>query len=266
MATDKFEIVASRFLELASEQRLKILSHLNSKAFRVSELAKKIGVTSQEIHRNLERLVKAGFVIKKADEHFHITTIGKLMLSQMPLMYFITKNEKYFSVHNVGILPTKFSRRLGVLESCEHVKGVTNVLDKWKKIYKNSKEVICDIINESPSGMDETIIKRVKNGVKYNHILSSDLSEHEDRTISLKKLGYYDLIKQNKIERKELKETGTIIILNEKEAGIILPSSDGEPDLRHMFYGNSSAFHEWCSDYFYHNWRKAKKINRVSPK
>ncbi|MCV0401344.1 MAG: ArsR family transcriptional regulator [Nitrosopumilus sp.] len=260
---DKFEIVSSNFLELASEQRLRILSALNSKPYRVSKLAKKLDVTSQEIHRNLERLSNAGFVIKKSDEHYHITTIGQLMLSQMPIMFFITKNQKYFSTHDIGILPTKFSRRLGVLENCEHIQGVTNVLDKWKKIYQNSTEFIHDIISESP-GMDEILVKRINKGVKYRHIVTSDLDEPEDRTSKLKKLGYYDLIKSQKIERKEIMTTKTILILNEKEAGIIFPTFDGTPDLRHMFYGNSSMFLDWAVDYFEHYWKKAKKISRVS--
>lgn len=261
---DKFEIVSSNFLELASEQRLRILSALDSKPYRVSVLAKKLDVTSQEIHRNLDRLSNSGFVIKKSDEHYHITTIGKLMLSQMPIMFFVTKNQKYFSTHDVGILPAKFSRRLGVLENCEHIKGVTNVLDKWQKIYQNSAEFIRDMINESPSGMDEILIKRVNKGVKYSHIVTSDLEEPEDRISDLKKLGYYDLIQDQKIQRKEITTTKTILILNEKEAGIIFPTLDGQPDLRHMFYGNSSMFLEWAIDYFEHYWKKAKNITRVS--
>lgn len=260
---DKYEIVSSNFLELASEQRLKILSSLNQKPYRVSVLAKKLDVTSQEIHRNLDRLSNTGFVRKGIDEHFHITVIGNIMLSQMPLMFFVSKNQKYFSNHAIDVLPTKFSRRLGVLENCEHVKGVTNVLDTWKKIYKNSKDYVCDILNESPVDMDKILINRIKKGVRYRHIFSSDITEHVDRPEDLKTLGYYDLIKQNKIERKEIKTSNTILILNEKEAGIIFPTNNGEPDLRHMFYGNNPLFQDWCLDYFEFYWKKAKKVSRI---
>lgn len=263
---DKFEVVAANFLELASEQRLRILASLNIRPHRVSQLAKKLDVTSQEIHRNLERLSNSGFVKKGADEHFHITTVGKLMLSQMPLMFFISKNETYFANHDIGVLPQKFSRRLGVLENCDHIKGVTKVLDTWKKIYKNSKEYVCDIINEFPTGLDSVLINSVKKGAQYRHIISTDLHEHSDRHSNLKKLGYYDLIKKGKISRKEIKPQGIVLILNEKECGIIFPTLDGEPDLRHMFYGNSIVFQDWCLDYFEHHWKKAKKISRISPR
>lgn len=263
---EKYEVVAANFLELASEQRLKILASLNNKPHRVSELAKKLDVTSQEIHRNLERLSNSSFVKKGTDEHFHITTVGKLMLSQMPLMFFISQNEKYFTNHDVGVLPQKFSRRLGVLENCEHIKGVTKVLDTWKNIYKNSKKYVCDIINEFPSGLDNVLINNVKKGAKYRHIISTELHEHAERDSNLKKLGYYDLIKKGKIMRKEIKPQGIVLILNEKECGIIFPTLDGEPDLRHMFYGNTIIFQDWCLDYFEHHWKKAKKILRVTPR
>ena len=266
MVADKYEVVSANFLELASEQRLKILSNLNVKPNRVTVLANKLDVTPQEIHRNLERLSDSGFVKKGLNEQFHITTVGKLMLSQIPLMFFITKNQKYFESHDIGILPIKFSRRLGVLEHCKHVKGVTHVLDAWKKIYENSKVFICDILSEFPVGLDEILIERIKNDVLYRHVVSNDLAEHEDRIENLKSLGYYKLVQQDRIIRREIKSTGTIIILNEKEAGIIFPTLDGVPDLRHMFYGDGVSFQEWCLDYFEHYWKKAKKLHRNLPK
>ena len=188
------------------------------------------------------------------------------MLSQMPLMFFISKNQKYFSNHDVGILPIKFSRRLGVLENCEHIRGVTRVLECWKRIYANSKEYVCDIVNEFPPGMDEILVKRIKNGAKYRHIVNDRFEEHNDRIENLKKLGYYEFISKKRIERKEIKTISAVMILNETEAGIIFPTNDGEPDLRHMFYGNSTLFHEWCLDFFEFHWKKAKNISRAHPR
>ncbi|AFS81063.1 transcriptional regulator protein-like protein [Candidatus Nitrosopumilus koreensis AR1] len=262
---DKFEIVASQFLELASEQRLKILDNLSSKPYRLSVLAKKMELTPQEIHRNMDRLSKSGFVKKGTDEHFRITSIGRLVLSQMPLVLFISKNQKYFSTHDLDSLPKKFSRRLGVLETCTHVRGVTNVIDTWKKILNNASEFVCDVTSEYPAGLDDVLVGRVKKGVKYRHIFSSDFEEYSDRDGHLQKIGYYDLIQNGKILRKEVNNTGFILIVSEKEAAIVFPNND-EPDLRHMFYGKSSSFQDWCLDFFEHYWKKAKTISRNHPK
>ena len=262
----QMEDVALCFLELASEQRLQILSKLNKKPLRVSTLAKSINVTSQEIHRNLDRLSDAHFVFKGADEHYHITTNGKIILSQMPLVAFLTKNQKFFETHDLGDMHLKFIRRLGVLEDCKHVKGVTHVLDKWKSIYKNAKTFVFDAITESPSGMVDPLIKRIKDNAQYKHIITDDLIEPEGRTKTLEKLGYFSLIKEGKIERRVSNNLDIIIVMNEKEAGVIFSAKDGQPDLRNMFYGTDALFLDWCKDYLEYIWKQSRKISRNKPK
>lgn len=262
---DEVGLLASNFLELASEQRLKILVALSSKQYRTTELAKKWNVTPQEVHRNLERLSNAGFV-KKTNEHFDITSIGKILITQMPLMKVLSNNKKIFETHNVEKLPIKFVRRIGALEKCTHVKGVTKVISTWEKICKNSTDMLCDIVSEVPISMDKIIVKRVQKGCKYRHIISNNIDEPDGRNQILNEIGYYSLIKNEKILRKKFESNGIILILNEKEAGIIFPTNDGEPDLRHMFYGNDETFQDWCLDLFEFYWKKAKKYNRVTPK
>ena len=46
----------------------------------------------------------------------------------------------------------------------------------------------------------------------------------------------------------------TVIVLNEKEACVLFPNKQGEPDMSEMFYGNDPMFHEWCLDYFRYCW------------
>lgn len=266
MTEGKFENAALHFLELASEQRLEILDNLNRKAFRVSMLAKKLEVTSQEIHRNLDRLAQMGFVRKGTDEHYHITATGKIMHAQLPLVRFLSKNRKFFETHDIGDMHIKFTKRMGVLEDAQHIKGVTMVLDKWKSIYKNAKEYVFDVLTESPPGMIDPLVKRISSGATYKHVITDDLIEPEGRTKTLEKLGYFDLIKKGKIERRVTDSTKVILVINEKEAAVIFSANDGKPDLRNMFYGKEELFHEWCVDYFEYIWKKAKKISRAGRK
>ena len=254
-----FESIAEYFLELASEQRLRILNELSVRPSRINKLAKKLQVTPQEIHRNLERLAVAGMVKKGLEDHYVITTPGNVMLSQMSLVSFLTKNKKFFDVHNLDDLPLKFTKRLGVLEGCQHIKGVTAVLDKWRKIYVNSKEYVCDILSESPPEMMSPLLKRINKGVMYQHIISKEFVEPEGRDESLEKMGYYTFIEKKQIQRREHDFVSVILLINEKEAGVVFSTSNNEPDLRNMFYGTGSGFHEWCLDYFEHMWKESKK-------
>lgn len=261
-----FESIAEYFLELASEQRLRILNELSVKPTRINKLAKKLKVTPQEIHRNLDRLALAGMVKKGLEDHYVITTPGNVMLSQMSLVSFLTKNKKFFDAHNLDDLPLKFTKRLGVLEGCQHIKGVTAVLDKWRKIYVNSKEYVYDVLSESPPEMMVPLLKRIIKGSVYRHVISKEFAEPDGRDESLEKMGYYTFIEQGQIQRREQNSVSVILLINEKEAGVIFSTANNEPDLRNMFYGTGSGFHEWCLDYFDDVWKKSKKLSRAKPR
>ncbi|MDE1867811.1 MAG: ArsR family transcriptional regulator, partial [Thaumarchaeota archaeon] len=140
--------MASNFLELASEQRLAILSKLYNQRTKVSTIAKELGATVPEVYRNFERLAKADLIIKEADGNYNITIFGKIVCSQIPSIRFLSNNKKYFKGHNFGDVPEKYTQRIGALESCEHVKGFVKVLEKWKEIHHNADEYLCNILVE----------------------------------------------------------------------------------------------------------------------
>ena len=113
------EDYAQYFLEVSSEQRLKIIQLVNDKEYRLSELAKKLGATTPEVHRNLERLEKSGFIIKTVKSHFELTTLGQMVLGLIPNLAFMIENKKYFLEHPINSLPHKFISRLGELFECK---------------------------------------------------------------------------------------------------------------------------------------------------
>jgi len=53
---DLYEKAADHFLELASPQRLQILFKLSEKPSTITEMAKELDSTKQEVHRNFRRL------------------------------------------------------------------------------------------------------------------------------------------------------------------------------------------------------------------
>ncbi|HJS82577.1 MAG TPA: transcriptional regulator, partial [Nitrososphaera sp.] len=54
--------VGSLFFELAGDLRLAMLSKLEQKPYRLSQLASELDATMQEAHRNMTRLVGSGLV------------------------------------------------------------------------------------------------------------------------------------------------------------------------------------------------------------
>lgn len=199
--TDLFEDAADNFLELASTQRLHILFKLLQKKSIPTVIAKELGVTKQEVHRNFGRLEDGGLIEKDRDGKYILTTFGQTMCTQVPSLVFLSQNRKYFEEHNFGDIPQKFIMRAGQLASGEHIKGFVKVLEKWKSIYQNSEQYIYEILSEVPLDLIEPLVKQIKKEIHFNYILSESVVVPKGRKAILKKLGFNDLIQKGLVER-----------------------------------------------------------------
>ena len=251
---DIFENASENFLELSSHQRLQILFQLLENKSKASIMAKKLDATNQEIHRNLLRLEDGGFISRVNDGSYILTTYGKTMCSQVPALVFLSKNRKYFELHEFGDVPQKFVLRVGQLSTGEYVKSITKVLETWRHIFESSKKYVYGILVEEPLELIEPVIKRAKAGVKVKSIFSEAANVPKNRKKILDKLGFDDLIKTQQVERKMKKNVKTVVVLNEKEACVSFPNHNGETNIAEMFHGTDPMFHEWCLDYFRYAW------------
>jgi predicted transcriptional regulator len=249
-----FENTSAEFLELASEIRLKILFELMKKPSRVTVMAKKFNTSAQEIHRNFERMTNSGLILKQKDNYYSITTFGKAICTQIPSVAYLSQHKKYFAIHGFGNLSPKFLSRIGDLSQSEEITGVSKVLETWKKIYKTADDYIFNVLSETPLDLIDLMIKQVKRGTKYRHIISENASIPKGRKKLLEKSGFYPLLESGKIERRMLKSVDISVILSEKSAGLMFPDVSGKPDLRSMFFSQDESFREWCLDYFKHCW------------
>jgi len=253
--TKIYEKVSENFLELASLQRLNILFKLlerNRK--RIEPLANELDATKQEVHRNLVRLEQSGLITKDREGKYSLTTFGRTMCAEIPSILFLSQHRDYFSDHDFGDIPVKFVMRAGQLATGSHIKGITKTLEKWKSVYKNANKYIYEILSEIPADLFDPIVKKIKNGVKYEYIVSESAIVPEGRINMLEKSGFYQLMKKGLIQRKMKKSVQVVTILNEKEACVFFPVSYGEADITEMFYSDNDMFHEWCLDYFRYCW------------
>lgn len=253
------ENVANQFLELSSQQRLNIVLKLAENKYRVSVMAKELNATVPEVFRNFERLAKAELIYKDSDGNYHLTTYGKTMCSCIPSITFLSQNKKYFKDHDFGDIPQKFIQRIGALVSGQYVKGFVKVQEYWEDIYKNANEYIFNILYEVSYSSDlvESLVEKLKNNVKVNSIFSEAAIIPKERRKILDKIDFKKFIEKGTLEKRMKKDVKVVIILNEKEAGIIFPTIDGDVELNAMFYSNYPLFHEWCRDYFNYCWQNS---------
>jgi len=253
------ESIAENFLELSSEQRLKIIFSLLEKKSNISGMAKELGATTPEVHRNFARMLKTGLVEKDSDGNYFLSTHGKSVYEQIPSFIFVAENRKYFENHNFGDLPTKFIHRIGELYENKHIKGFVRVLEKWKEVHCNSEKYIYNILAEVPYSKDiiETVENKLKNKIKICSIFAQNAIIPEERKTIFKMKNFEKYIQDELLERRMLKNVSVVILLNEKEACIIFPKQNGETDMSEMLYSFDAQFHEWCLDYFNHCWNNS---------
>lgn len=243
------------FFELASEQRLSIIFRISEKNAKISQLAKDLGITIQEAHRNVNRLQDAGLIEKNPEGVFSLTTYGNTIIKQIPTFNYLSKHKEYFSEHVLGELPIKFIMRLGALDKCEYVKGVVAILERWKGIYRNADQYVYEIVPQVPIDLIEPAIDRVKSkGIKYSYVLPKNVIIPKGRKDLLKKLGHNELLNKGAIERRMVDSVQVAVVLNEKHASVMFPTPKGETDMNMIFYSSDPIFHEWCLDYFRYRW------------
>lgn len=257
----KFQVekLSSELFEIGSEQRLSIILHLKEKKWSISALAKEIDATVTEVHRNFGRLQKTGLILKDVDGTFSLSVRGENICNQIPSIGFVLNNSKYFETHNFGTLPIKFKERIGDLYEQNHVKGVVRVLEKWKQIHKNADQYICNILTEVPYSKDiiDIVEEKLSKNVKIKSIFSETVIIPDERKEIFEKKNFSKFLKNESLMRKMIKDVPVVILLNEKESGVIFPNLNGEPDMSEMFYSEDKQFHEWCLDYFDHCWKES---------
>ncbi len=200
------EDYAKYFLEVSSEQRLKIIQLISEQEYRLSELAKKLDATKPEVHRNLDRLEKSGFIIKTVKGNFELTTLGQMVLGLIPNLAFVIEHKKYFLEHPINSLPQKFISRFGELFECKLLKSYVDVFEYWKKIYENSEEYIYNILYDVPYFDDFTkpIYNKLTKGVKIKSIFYEKAMVSSSRGEVVKKLKKF--IDNGDIQRMMIKK------------------------------------------------------------
>jgi len=256
-----YEDSAKDFLELASQQRLRIMLSLLNKPSKPSIIRKELNVTIQEISRNFDRLMKTGFLVKNNEGYYDLSTFGKTLCLQIPSIVFLSQNRQYFENHSLDNVPLKFRQRIAALVQGEYIKGFVKVQEQWTKIYKNANEYTYNVLSELPSEIIKLAIKNASANIRISNVFSEHMIIPEERKKILETKEFKNLLQNGNIDRKMKKGINVNIILNEKEAILSFPSLNGDADLSQAFFSNDIIFHEWCLDLFRYFWYESNPFN-----
>ncbi|KAF6247389.1 transcriptional regulator [Nitrosopumilus sp. b3] len=253
------EKIASDFLEISSEQRLNILKNLFENNLNISKLAKLLGATNSEIHRNIGRLAKNELIIKSPDGNYELTTFGVLVLKLIPSFNFVSENKLFFNKHSLENIETKFLQRIGSLQSKKQIKGYVKVLEKWKKIHENSEKFIYNILSEVPYSNEiiDIISNKLEKEIPIKSIFLKNVIIPEDRRKIFEKRQFQKYVTKGILERRMSSVNLIGLFLTDKEAAIFFHNKEGDVDLSEMFSSTEKEFRDWCLDYFENAWKNS---------
>ena len=253
-----FEKTEETLFELANADRLLILSQLEKEHNTLSGLSRQLGIVVQEVHRNINRLVEAGLVKKESGNRYSLTTLGYTTLMQLSSLKFIVDNSKYFSEHSLGELPAKFIQRIGALVNSSFLDNPVAVFEYQKDLIDSTQEYLYVALPQIPSYLIEYIQLLFRRHVKLRYVLPLNAVMPRKRHTAAVHAEFYQLLQQGTVQRGMVKTMTAGVIMNERQAILMLSTAKGEVDTGGCFCSDSEQFHEWCADYFDYMWQQSR--------
>ena len=253
-----FEKTEKTLFELANADRLLILSQLEKEHNTLSGLSRQLGIVVQEVHRNINRLVEAGLVKKGSGNRYSLTTLGYTTLMQLSSLKFVADNSKYFSEHSLGELPAKFIQRIGALAISSFLDNPVAVFEYQKELIDSTQEYLYVALPQVPSYLIEYIQRLLRRHVKLRYVLPLNAVMPRKRHTAAVHAEFYQLLQQGTVQRRMVKTMTAGVIMNERQAILMLSTAKGEVDTGGCFCSDSEQFHEWCSDYFDYMWQQSR--------
>jgi predicted transcriptional regulator len=244
---------ADFFLELAGQTRRSMLESLARRPARMSTLARELGVTVQDVHRNANRMTEAG-LLERNEGLLRLTESGRLIVRQISYFSFVEKYSKFMNSHTLAPVPEKFAQRIGVLQGSRLVETVTLVMQELKRLESSTARRLKIAVTQAWPEEGSILIERANRGVEVwvvvGHNTVFPKSVVDEIVPAIEKL-------PTAPRNRMMKKLDLALYVADEEAAVMFPNRNGEVDMSAMFVGSDPHFVEWCSDLFDHLWARA---------
>jgi len=242
--------ICELFTELSSENRLGILQRLDEKPMTFTSLIKKVDINSTEASRQLSRLTQNRLIEKKGDGRYYNTLFGKLVLSSISDLNFISEKSEYFVGHDTAQIPPDLLGQIDVLSTGEIITGVYNILNTHEKLGDGIKSYMWYMSDDFPRHHLPDIERKLEEGWEIKVILPKYMCSTRPFSASLSEKN------RKKLEIKVLDEIRISVIASDRFSMLELPGTDGKIDQNTAIFGYDDRFKEWCKDLFLYYWAK----------
>jgi predicted transcriptional regulator len=236
------------FFQLSSIDRKCILEELQKGDAKLTELAKRLEMTSTETLRQLQRLTEGRLVEKSPEGKYRLTSYAKLVLMTSAPLDFVSRFRDYFQDHDGCVLPPEFRARLAELSGGKLIPIAIESMNMVAEMLRNAREKIDCTIEVGSQLHLEIMMQHITDGVKVRWLMQeSFLPMARDILGSMNKLP----------EMKHIPRLHVHVYQTEKEASIAFRLNSGPYDYA-TFHGEDTQFLKWASDLYTHEWEGAK--------
>jgi predicted transcriptional regulator len=235
--------------ELSHPERLRMLNILKEKPMRLSEMSKLLDVTTAEVSRHMERLVKAKLTERNHDNCYKITPFAAIILSEYSKFDYLTQNVDFFLNHDFTVLPPELHWFTSMAEG-ELIEGTLEITSLFWEYHQEAKKYINVISDQIMRGIVDLNSKKIDNGVVVKKIYPNDVEIPQK---------YLSRI-HNIHEIRTLEEIPLALIITDKNAAVILRGKNKKVDFSMGMVGENAVFRRWISAIFNYFWNEAKPI------
>ena len=247
--------------ELSNEDRHNILLLLKDEAMNVTQIAKTLDLSLTETSRHMARLVNIGMAGKDPEGLYHIKPFGRLFLTQIQGVEFISNHSNYFNSHTLEYLPQELILRLGDLQGSTFVGDVMRVLFNVNRVMAGAEEYFWNISDQYIMSTLPLVKRLAYEGVKARSI---DLKGYIFPPEMKETVSEEDIKAAHKaralgsIEMKTLDQIDVFLWMSEKEvAALAFPKMKNGFDYLGFTTKDKRAL-QWCNDLFLYYWARAE--------
>lgn len=248
------EGLADLLFEVASPERLVILSRLSRGARSHTELARGLKRSGSETTRHLQRLAAAGLVVKGAGRRYELTTTARVFTAGLGLFEFLVANRDFLLAHDMAGLDSRFLSRLGELGKGTFTFGQYGTVAVQECALREARSRVWIITDEGTEQFLPSVRERASHGIDVR-IAGPRVSGERARRL-------FDASDPDSSSRI-LDAPGIFLLVVDDRAGICFPLVGGRVDRSAMLVVDDPAGVRWAEDLFLDSWSRARSTRNV---
>lgn len=232
--------------EFTNSIRVKIIVSLMENSQRMSDIAKMVDVTSAEVSRHLDRLLKVNILTKTAEGRYEITPYGQVLFVMFSTWEIVVENEEFLTDRRIDTLPPPL-RNMMMFTDAKISSGTMTNMERATDDSRNAKEFIYLIGNEIMKHVVDMEVESAKKGVEIKKIYQSDVKIPEK------------FLKSKHIQIRTMKRIPFVLKMCENHGGLAFYRGD-KIDFNECISGDTEHYLYWLKLVFNYFWERATHL------